>query len=75
MAVSWNTFRARHKGMSKEELSDLWKKYKDGAYDLPPIDGEPDIDGEVARPVEETKVLKKLKSEISKNTHRMFKFL
>ena len=40
MAVSWNTFRARHKGKSKEEISDLWKKYKDGAYDLPPIEGE-----------------------------------
>ena len=74
MAVSWNTFRARHKGKSKEEISELWSQYKDGAYDLPPLEGEPNTDGEVTRLADEQKILKNLKSNISKNTHRMFKF-
>lgn len=75
MAVSWNEFRARHKGKPKEEISELWAQYKDGAYDLPPLEDEPNTDGEVVRPAEEQKILKHLKTEISKNTHRMFKFL
>ena len=32
MPVSWNEFRAAHKGKSTEEISDLWSQYKEGEY-------------------------------------------
>ena len=75
MAVSWNEFRKRHKGIGKEEISSLWKQYKDGAYDIPPLDEQNNESGEVPRNAKEKKVLKNLKSNVSKSNHRLFLFL
>jgi len=33
--VTYNQFRGLHKGTPQKELSKLWKKYKDGKYNLP----------------------------------------
>lgn len=32
--MNWNQFRKAHKGMSKTEVSDLWKRYKEGEYEV-----------------------------------------
>ena len=32
--MNWNQFRKAHKGLSKEEMSSLWKKYKAGEYEV-----------------------------------------
>jgi len=32
--MNWNQFRQAHKGLSKTEVSDLWKKYKEGEYEV-----------------------------------------
>lgn len=32
--MNWNQFRQAHKGMSKTEVSELWKKYKEGDYEV-----------------------------------------
>ena len=32
--MNWNQFRKAHKGLSKTEVSDLWKKYKEGEYEV-----------------------------------------
>ena len=34
MCMNWNQFRQAHKGLSKTEVSDLWKKYKEGEYEV-----------------------------------------
>lgn len=34
MYMNWNQFRQAHKGLSKTEVSDLWKKYKEGEYEV-----------------------------------------
>jgi hypothetical protein len=36
MPVSWQEFRKLHKGTPQREISDLWKRYKQADYDLPP---------------------------------------
>lgn len=33
--VTYNEFRGLHKGMTQKKVSKLWKKYKDGKYQLP----------------------------------------
>ena len=33
--VSYNEFRKLHKGTPKKEMSELWKQYKNGEYELP----------------------------------------
>ena len=42
---SWNEFRKSHsgRGLSASELSELWKRYKEGNYD--PVDDAPAADG------------------------------
>jgi hypothetical protein len=32
--ISWNEFRKMHKGIPKKEISDKWKLYKNGEYDV-----------------------------------------
>jgi len=32
--VNWNEFRSHHKGLDADEISKLWKDYKDGEYIL-----------------------------------------
>lgn len=34
MYMNWNQFRQAHKGMSKTEVSELWKRYKEGDYEV-----------------------------------------
>jgi hypothetical protein len=40
-ALTWNQFRSLHKGTPKNELSELWSKYKDGTYSFPVEDTSP----------------------------------
>jgi hypothetical protein len=32
--LTWPQFRSAHKGMIASEISDLWKEYKDGSYEV-----------------------------------------
>jgi len=32
--LTWPQFRSAHKGMVASEISDLWKEYKDGSYEV-----------------------------------------
>lgn len=75
-AMSWNEFRSLHKGTPKSELSELWKKYKDGTYSFPVDNPAPEesleedepqaeIDSEES-PVEEEDSVKET-TEISKS--------
>ena len=36
MPVSWQEFRKLHKGTPQREISELWARYKNADYDLPP---------------------------------------
>ena len=33
--VKWNEFRKLHTGEDKKKISELWKQYKDGEYEIP----------------------------------------
>ena len=33
--VKWNEFRKLHKGEDKKKISELWKQYKAGEYEIP----------------------------------------
>lgn len=64
--LSYNEFRSAHKGTAKAELSDLWKKYKAGEYDLPSTEPatEPITPTEVEVVVEERTAAPETKSEL-----------
>lgn len=64
--LSYNQFRSAHKGTAKAELSELWKKYKDGEYELPAEEPSETIEvpTEVEVVVEETVEEPKEKSEL-----------
>lgn len=32
--LTWQQFRSAHKGTPASEISDLWKEYKDGSYEV-----------------------------------------
>mgnify|MGYP005992548455 FL=1 len=38
--VTYNQFRGLHKGTPQKKVSKLWKKYKDGKYKLPAVEGQ-----------------------------------
>lgn len=38
--VTYNQFRSLHKGTPQAKISKLWKKYKDGKYELPAVEGQ-----------------------------------
>jgi hypothetical protein len=54
--VSWNEFRKMHKGLPKEEISEKWGQYKEGAYDITVINESP-------RSKKESKALKKINAK------------
>jgi len=41
--VTYNQFRSLHKGTAQKEISELWKKYKDGEYQLPKVEGQDSV--------------------------------
>jgi hypothetical protein len=52
-ALTWNQFRSLHKGTPKNELSELWSKYKEGTYSFPVEDTSPEeVIGELDSPAE-----------------------
>lgn len=54
--VTWNEFRKMHKGLPKEEISEKWGLYKEGAYDITVINEAP-------RSKKESKALKKINAK------------
>ena len=38
--IKWNEFRSLHKGLEKEEISELWAQYKEGEYEIPSQEAE-----------------------------------
>jgi hypothetical protein len=69
--VTYNQFRGLHKGIPQKEISDLWKKYKDGGYKLPsteePVVEEPVVEEPVVEePVVEEPVVEAPKSKKKK---------
>ena len=74
--MNWNEFRKAHKGLSKTEMSDLWKKYKAGEYEyeepltesLDPnhghdLDHIEEVEQEIKREEKEQKFLNRLNNK------------
>ncbi len=56
--MKWNEFRKLHKGLPSKEISEKWKLYKSGEYDVTVVNETP-------RAEEELKALKQINQKVS----------